>query len=114
MLAKEGQELKTIFVRKSLKRSHFVEDLARKVRLTRCDGVCVIKLGLVQHTLEARRMLPKWCKKHKDLKSTLGVLNKLTAQKKGDLRPAYTVLCAELPKTEAALAERRSSDAPGR
>ena len=36
------------------------------------------------------------------LKSTLGVLNALTAQKKGDLRPAYTAFCAELPKTEAA------------
>ena len=36
------------------------------------------------------------------LKSTLGVLNGLTAQKKGDLRPAYNAFCAELPKTEAA------------
>jgi hypothetical protein len=36
------------------------------------------------------------------LKSTLGVLNALTAQKKGDLRPAYTAFCTELPKTEAA------------
>ena len=35
------------------------------------------------------------------LESTLGVLNGLTAQKKGDLRPAYTAFCAELPKTEA-------------
>src|SRR5262245_35483045 len=41
------------------------------------------------------------------LKSTLGVLNALTAQKKGDLRPAYNAFCAELPKTEAAAALTR-------
>ena len=36
------------------------------------------------------------------LKATLGALNALTAQKKGDLRPAYNAFCAEIPKTEAA------------
>ena len=42
------------------------------------------------------------------LQSTLGVLNELTAQKKGDLRPAYTAFCAELPKTEAAAGQTRT------
>ena len=41
------------------------------------------------------------------LKSMLGVLNGLTAQKKGDLRPAYTAFCTELPKTEAAAEQTR-------
>lgn len=36
------------------------------------------------------------------LESTLGALNALTAQKKGDLRPAYEVFCKEIPRTEAA------------
>ncbi len=36
------------------------------------------------------------------LKATLAALNALTAQKKGDLRPAYNTFCTELPKTEAA------------
>jgi hypothetical protein len=36
------------------------------------------------------------------LKATLSALNALTAQKKGDLRPAYNAFCAEVPKTEAA------------
>ena len=42
------------------------------------------------------------------LKSTLGALNELTAQKKGDLRPAYNAFCAEVPKTEAAAAHTRT------
>jgi 2C-methyl-D-erythritol 2,4-cyclodiphosphate synthase len=42
------------------------------------------------------------------LKSTLGALNELTAQKKGDLRPAYNAFCAEVPKTEAAAALTRT------
>jgi hypothetical protein len=36
------------------------------------------------------------------LKATLMALSALTAQKKGDLRPAYNAFCAEVPKTEAA------------
>jgi hypothetical protein len=36
------------------------------------------------------------------LKATLSALNALTAQKKGDLRPAYNAFCAEVPKTETA------------
>jgi hypothetical protein len=43
-----------------------------------------------------------------ELQSTLGVLNGLTAQKKGDLRPAYNAFCAELPKTEAAAGVTRT------
>ena len=42
------------------------------------------------------------------LKATLGALNALTAQKKGDLRPAYDAFCAEMPKTEAAAAMTRT------
>jgi len=36
------------------------------------------------------------------LKATLGALNALTTQKKGDLRPAYDAYCAEVAKTETA------------
>ena len=36
------------------------------------------------------------------LKATLSALNELTAQKKGDLRPAYNAFCAQVAKTEAA------------
>jgi hypothetical protein len=36
------------------------------------------------------------------LKATLSALNALTAQKKGDLRPAYNNYCSEVTKTEAA------------
>ena len=36
------------------------------------------------------------------LKATVGALNALTKQKKGDLRPAYNDYCAEVVKTEAA------------
>jgi hypothetical protein len=36
------------------------------------------------------------------LKATLGALNALTAQKKGDLRPAYEAYCSEVAKTETA------------
>jgi hypothetical protein len=36
------------------------------------------------------------------LKATLSALNALTAQKEGDLRPAYTAYCSEVTKTEAA------------
>jgi hypothetical protein len=36
------------------------------------------------------------------LKSTVGALNVLTSQKKGDLRPAYETFCSEISKTEAA------------
>ena len=43
------------------------------------------------------------------LKATLSALNALTAQKKGDLRPAYNAFCAEVPKTEAAAAHTRTS-----
>ena len=42
------------------------------------------------------------------LKATLGALNELTAQKKGDLRPAYNAFCAEIPKTEAAASQTRT------
>ena len=42
------------------------------------------------------------------LKATLGALNELTAQKKGDLRPAYNAFCAEIPKTEAASSNTRT------
>jgi len=42
------------------------------------------------------------------LKATLSALNALTAQKKGDLRPAYNAFCAEVPKTEAAAAHTRT------
>jgi hypothetical protein len=42
------------------------------------------------------------------LKSTLGAVNELTAQKKGDLRPAYNAFCAEIPKTEAAASLTRT------
>jgi septal ring factor EnvC (AmiA/AmiB activator) len=36
------------------------------------------------------------------LKATLTSLNALTAQKKGDLRPAYDAFCSEVTKTDAA------------
>jgi hypothetical protein len=36
------------------------------------------------------------------LKATLSALNALSAQKKGDLRPAYNTYCSEVTKTEAA------------
>jgi hypothetical protein len=36
------------------------------------------------------------------LNATLSALNALTAQKKGDLRPAYNTFCSEVSKTEAA------------
>jgi len=36
------------------------------------------------------------------LKATLGALNVLTKQEKGDLRPTYDAYCAEVAKTEAA------------
>lgn len=36
------------------------------------------------------------------LKATLGALNALTAQKKGDLHPAYRAYCAEVAKTQSA------------
>ena len=36
------------------------------------------------------------------LKATLGALNALTQQTKGDLRPAYTAYCAEVTKTGSA------------
>ena len=36
------------------------------------------------------------------LKATLGAINGLTAQKSGDLRPAYDTYCSEVTKTEAA------------
>jgi len=42
------------------------------------------------------------------LKATLGALNELTAQKKGDLRPAYNAFCAQIPKTEAAAGQTRT------
>ena len=42
------------------------------------------------------------------LKSTLSALNALTAQKKGDLRPAYNVFSAEVPRTEAAAGNTRT------
>jgi hypothetical protein len=42
------------------------------------------------------------------LKATLSALNALTAQKKGDLRPAYDAFCAEIPKTEAEAAHTRT------
>jgi septal ring factor EnvC (AmiA/AmiB activator) len=42
------------------------------------------------------------------LKATLSALNALTAQKKGDLRPAYNTFCAEIPKTEAAAGQTRT------
>ena len=42
------------------------------------------------------------------LKATLSALNALTAQKKGDLRPAYNAYCAEVPKTEAAAGQTRT------
>jgi hypothetical protein len=42
------------------------------------------------------------------LASTLGTLNVLSSQKKGDLRPAYNAYCAEVSKTEAAAAWTRT------
>jgi len=42
------------------------------------------------------------------LKATLSALNELTAQKKGDLRPAYNAFCVEIPKTEAAAGQTRT------
>ena len=36
------------------------------------------------------------------LKATLSALNALTAQKKGDLRPAYNAYCSEVGRTESA------------
>jgi septal ring factor EnvC (AmiA/AmiB activator) len=36
------------------------------------------------------------------LKTTLGALNALTKQTKGDLRPAYNTYCAEVTRTESA------------
>ena len=41
---------------------------------------------------------------HEQLNSTLGTLNALTTQTKGDLRPAYNNFCAEVTKTQAASA----------
>jgi methyl-accepting chemotaxis protein len=44
------------------------------------------------------------------LKSTLGALNQLTAQKKGDLRPAYDVFCTQVTKTkEAAVSTQKQA-----
>jgi len=45
---------------------------------------------------------------HDQLGATLGVLNTLTKQKKGDLRPAYDAFSAEIPKTEAAASLTRT------
>jgi len=42
------------------------------------------------------------------LKATLSALNALTAQKKGDLRPAYNAFCAEIPRTETEAAHTRA------
>lgn len=42
------------------------------------------------------------------LKATLVALNALTAQKKGDLRPAYNAFSAEVPRTQAAAAQTRT------
>ena len=42
------------------------------------------------------------------LKATLVALNDLTAQKQGDLRPAYNTYCAEVAKTESAAAWTRT------
>jgi hypothetical protein len=42
------------------------------------------------------------------LKATLGALNALTKQEKGDLRPTYDTYCAEVAKTEAAAAWTRT------
>ena len=42
------------------------------------------------------------------LKATLSALNALTAQKQGDLRPAYNTYCSEVAKTEAAAAWTRT------
>jgi hypothetical protein len=42
------------------------------------------------------------------LKSTLSALNALTAQKKGDLRPAYNTFGAEIPKTQSAADSTRT------
>jgi hypothetical protein len=42
------------------------------------------------------------------LKATLAALNALTAQKKGDLRPAYNAFGGEVPKTEAAAGQTRT------
>jgi hypothetical protein len=42
------------------------------------------------------------------LKATLSSLNALTAQKKGDLRPAYNAYCSEVTKTESAAALTRT------
>jgi hypothetical protein len=41
------------------------------------------------------------------LKATLGALNGLTKQSKGDLRPAYDTFCAQVAKTEAAAGATR-------
>ena len=42
------------------------------------------------------------------LKATVGAINALTAQKKGDLRPAYDTYCSEVTKTEGAAAWTRT------
>jgi septal ring factor EnvC (AmiA/AmiB activator) len=42
------------------------------------------------------------------LKSTLGALNGLTKQTKGDLRPAYDIFCSQTAKTEAAAVATRN------
>jgi septal ring factor EnvC (AmiA/AmiB activator) len=42
------------------------------------------------------------------LKATLGALNALTKQTKGDLRPTYDTYCAEVAKTEAAASWTRT------
>lgn len=44
------------------------------------------------------------------LKATLAAINALTAQKKGDLRPAYNTFCSEVTKTgeAAALTKKRA------
>jgi hypothetical protein len=42
------------------------------------------------------------------LKATLSALNALTAQKKGDLRPAYDAFCAQIPRTETEAAHTRT------
>jgi len=42
------------------------------------------------------------------LKATLGALNALTKQEKGDLRPTYNAYCSEVAKTEAAAAWTRT------
>jgi DNA repair exonuclease SbcCD ATPase subunit len=63
---------------------------------------CAAQAGQEQLANSIQEARAETSRTSEQLKSTLTALNALTAQKKGDLRPAYNSYCAEVTKTEAA------------